>query len=45
LPALGILAALVAIRTFLSFVLELDVSGHWPWQRARAADRHEGRES
>jgi uncharacterized membrane protein len=30
---LGVLAAIVAIRTLLSFTLELEVSGHWPWQR------------
>jgi uncharacterized membrane protein len=37
---LGVLAAIVAIRTLLSFTLELEVSGRWPWQRedvARAA--------
>ena len=27
----------IAIRTLLSFTLELEVSGRWPWQRARAA--------
>lgn len=32
---IGVLAAIVGIRTFLSFVLELDVSGSWPWRRAR----------
>jgi uncharacterized membrane protein len=30
---LAVLALIVAIRTFLSFALELDVSGRWPWQR------------
>ncbi len=34
---LGVLAAIVAIRTLLSFTLELEVSGHWPWQRREAA--------
>lgn len=29
---LGMLALLVLIRTFLHFFLELEVSGHWPWQ-------------
>jgi hypothetical protein len=24
---------IVAIRTLLSFTLELEVSGRWPWQR------------
>jgi uncharacterized membrane protein len=38
---LGVLAAIVAIRTLLSFTLELEVSGHWPWQREEAA-RSEG---
>ncbi len=28
----GMLALLVLIRTFLSFCLELEVSGRWPWQ-------------
>lgn len=31
---LGVLALIVVIRTFLSFTLELEVSGHWPWQKA-----------
>lgn len=38
LQNLGVLAVIVAIRTFLSFALELEVSGRWPWQRAQAAD-------
>lgn len=42
LEALGVLAIIVAIRTFLSFVLELDVSGRWPWQRAQASGSHGG---
>jgi uncharacterized membrane protein len=29
-----VLAVIVAIRTFLSFSLEVEVNGHWPWQRA-----------
>ena len=32
---LGMLGLLVLIRTFLHFVLELEVSGRWPWQEAR----------
>ena len=40
LDNLGVLAVIVAIRTFLSFALELEVSGRWPWQRA---DGHEPR--
>jgi uncharacterized membrane protein len=34
---LGVLAAIVAIRTLLSFTLELEVSGRWPWQREAPA--------
>jgi uncharacterized membrane protein len=30
--SLGVLALIVAIRTFLSFSLELEISGRWPWQ-------------
>ena len=40
LQNLGVLAVIVAIRTLLSFALELEVSGRWPWQRVQAADRH-----
>lgn len=29
---LGVLALLVVIRTFLSFALEVEISGRWPWQ-------------
>lgn len=32
LESIGILAAVVAIRTFLSFTLELELTGRWPWQ-------------
>ncbi|MFI5332373.1 MAG: DUF1622 domain-containing protein [Desulfobaccales bacterium] len=30
---LWVLALLVAIRTFLSFALELEITGRWLWQR------------
>ena len=33
--SLGILALIVVIRTFLSFSLELEISGRWPWQARR----------
>jgi len=33
LKNLGVLAVIVAIRTVLSFTLELEVSGRWPWDR------------
>jgi len=28
----GVLAIIVAIRTFLSFTLEVELTGKWPWQ-------------
>ena len=34
LESIGILAAVVAIRTFLSFTLEVELTGRWPWQAA-----------
>lgn len=30
----GPLAAIVLIRTFLSFALETEIQGRWPWRRA-----------
>lgn len=34
LESLAVLASLVAIRTFLSWSLEVEIEGRWPWQRA-----------
>lgn len=34
--SLGVLAIIVLIRTFLSFSLELEITGRWPWQKERA---------
>lgn len=28
----GVLAIIVLIRTFLSFTLEVEINGRWPWQ-------------
>jgi uncharacterized membrane protein len=36
LDSLAVLAVLVLIRTFLSFALETEIAGHWPWQREPA---------
>ncbi len=33
LEQVGVLSVIVLIRTFLSFTLELEVEGKWPWQR------------
>ena len=32
-----ILGALVVVRTFLSWSLEVELQGHWPWQSAQIA--------
>jgi len=32
LAGLGVLAGLVAVRTFLSWTLALEIDGRWPWQ-------------
>lgn len=31
--SVGVLAIIVAIRTFLSMTLELELEGRWPWQQ------------
>jgi uncharacterized membrane protein len=36
------LAGIVAIRTFLSFALEVELEGRWPWQRAAAPTPEQG---
>jgi uncharacterized membrane protein len=42
LESVAVLAGIVLIRTFLSWSLEVEIEGRWPWQRA-AAERS-GRE-
>jgi uncharacterized membrane protein len=32
----GVLGLIVLIRTFLSWSLEVEVSGRWPWQSSRS---------
>lgn len=34
LSSLAVLAGVVLIRTFLSFALEIEIGGTWPWRRA-----------
>ena len=41
--SLGLLAAIVVIRTFLSFSLETEIEGCWPWQRSRRTGGEEVR--
>ena len=35
LQSLAVLAGIVLIRTFLSFSLEVEIEGRWPWQTGR----------
>jgi uncharacterized membrane protein len=43
LRGLAILAGIVLIRTFLSFSLEVEIEGRWPWQHGAAIDKAEAR--
>lgn len=46
LEDVAVLAAIVLIRTFLSWSLELEISGRWPWQKSQATaatDHHDAR--
>lgn len=36
LDSVAVLAVIVLIRTFLSWSLELEISGRWPWQKRGA---------
>ena len=38
LESVAALAGIVFIRTLLSFSLEAEIDGRWPWQRAAAED-------
>ena len=37
--SVGVLSVIVLIRTFLSFALELEITGRWPWQKPRAVEK------
>ncbi len=37
LENLAVLGLIVAIRTFLSFSLEVEIEGRWPWRREETA--------
>lgn len=47
LGSLAVLGGIVLIRTFLSFSLEVEIEGRWPWQRQNAprADKPRNRET
>ena len=42
LQSLAVLAGIVLIRTFLSFSLEVEIEGRWPWQQARGTAEKPG---
>jgi uncharacterized membrane protein len=37
LQSVGVLAVIVLVRTFLSWSLEVEIEGIWPWRRAQAS--------
>ena len=39
LANLYVLGLIVLIRTFLSFSLEVEINGRWPWQEARQTEK------
>lgn len=39
LLSVAVLAGIILIRTFLSFSLEVEIEGRWPWQRGRTKQR------
>ena len=39
LQSVVVLAIIVAVRTFLSFSLQLEIDGRWPWQRGQGEKR------
>ena len=39
LQNLYVLGLIVLIRTFLSFSLEVEINGRWPWQEARETEQ------
>lgn len=39
LLSIAVLAGIVIIRTFLSFSLEVEIEGRWPWDRRRGEQR------
>jgi uncharacterized membrane protein len=45
--SVGVLGLIVVVRTFLSFSLEVELDGEWPWRTARGrrlGRRHSGRD-
>ena len=45
LENVGVLAIIVLVRTGLSFVLELEITGRWPWQAKPGHDTKPGHDA
>ena len=43
LESVGLLGLIVLIRTFLSFSLETEIEGRWPWRRSGGAPEEDRR--
>lgn len=41
LQGIAVLGGIVAIRTFLSISLDVEINGHWPWETTRLAQQAE----
>ena len=39
LLSVAVLAGIILIRTFLSFSLEVEIEGRWPWERRKGEQR------
>ena len=39
LQGIAVLGGIVAIRTFLSISLDVEINGHWPWETTKLAQR------
>src|SRR5215212_2514371 len=39
IESVGLLAGIIVIRTFLSFALETEIEGCWPWRRSEKGER------
>jgi uncharacterized membrane protein len=38
---IGVLALIVAVRTFLGWSLSVELEGHWPWQKSKLTNARE----
>jgi len=45
LQGIAVLGGIVAIRTFLSISLDVEINGHWPWETTRLAQQADTQET